>query len=130
MSSLQARTIAECRELGRITGIVERYVPGAVNNGAGYRSDLFGSFDLVSIDQKEHCIVGIQVSDSGSRLAHLRKFGAEPQRTKLLAWLAVGGRIELWCWSLRKLKRNSKAVRWCGTVYEINEREVKRTRIV
>jgi hypothetical protein len=80
---------------------------------AGTRRDAFGFIDILAIDTE--AIVAIQACTSG-RKAHEDKIlaneFAEP-------WLRAGGKIELWSWSKRKVKRGGLAVRWTPRIDHI-----------
>ncbi len=112
MSSLQARTIAECNAKKRICAIVERYIAQKK-----IRSDAYGFGDLLCAGSDG--ITLVQCAGSGEKLSHVRKINSEPQRSKAITWLKAGGHIELWVWSKRKLNRKSKALRWFADVYEV-----------
>ena len=109
------RTLRELRSLGRVCGIVERFNQHA--GPFGVRQDLFGFIDVISLDV-ERGIVGVQCCAGSGHAAHMRKI-LEECTQEAMEWLRCGGRIELWSWSKRKLKRGGKAERWCPRVDEI-----------
>ena len=109
------RTLRELRGMGRISGIVERFNQHA--GPFGIRQDLFGFIDLVALDP-ERGIVGVQCCAGSGHAAHRRKI-LEECTQEAVEWLRCGGRIEIWSWSKRKLKRGGKAERWCPRVEEI-----------
>ena len=112
-SPLQRTKNEQIESLGRDCGIVERFIH---NRNVGYRSDLFGIFDLMSM-RPEHGIIGVQCCSTDFS-AHLKKITQEKCCTTL-KWLASGGRIELWGWRKTKLFRGSKAIRWTPRIKEI-----------
>ena len=89
-------------------GIVERWIGPAKR-----RVDLFGFIDLVAIYPDS--IVGIQVTSGSHHADHKRKILDSPQAPM---WLHQG-RIELWSWSKKKVKRAGKAVRWIPRIENI-----------
>jgi hypothetical protein len=109
------RTLRELRSLGRVCGIVERFNHHA--GPFGVRQDLFGFIDVISLDV-ERGIVGVQCCAGSGHAAHRRKI-LEECTQEAMEWLRCGGRIELWSWSKRKLKRGGKAERWCARVDHI-----------
>ena len=86
-----SRTLAELRGLGFEAGVVERRVP----NRWDITIDLFGCIDIVAMREGSG-IVGIQATSGGNHAARRSKSLAEP---RLRAWLASGGRFEIWSWS-------------------------------
>lgn len=118
MSSPLQRTKKEQIEtLGRSCDVVERFV---YNRGHGYRSDLFGLFDLVSMNPGEG-IIGIQCC-AADFSAHYKKITIE-KRDKALEWLDSDGKIELWSWRKLKVKRGGKAVRWTPRIVKITRED-------
>lgn len=91
------RTLEYCKEVGRKSGIVERFIK---SKGFGHRSDLFNIIDIICLD-KEKGIVGVQ-STGTAHTQHIRKIvEEESQNTK--DWLEYAS-LELISW--RKIKKN------------------------
>ena len=109
------RTLRELRSMGRVCGIVERFNSHA--GPFGVRQDLCGFIDLIALDP-ERGIVGVQCCAGSGHAAHRRKI-LEECTQEAIEWLRCGGKIELWSWSKRKLKRGGKAMRWMPRVEEI-----------
>jgi len=111
-----ARSLAWCRRKGWHAGVVEKWLPylggkprEPGKGGAGIRRDLFGCFDLVVVAWSEPApggdgqqllaaplIVGVQACAAASHAARVAKVAAAPV---LPAWIAAGGRAEVWSWS-------------------------------
>ena|SRR3990167_11245130 len=112
-TSPTSRTLRTLKQQGTICGVVERF--NAFAGPFGIRQDLFGFIDLIALDP-ERGIIGVQCCAGGGHATH---------RTKILEneiapeWLETGGKIEIWSWSKRKLKRGGKAMRWIPRVEEI-----------
>jgi len=116
LSSVQ-RTLRACREQGRFVEKVEQWLTyGTPKLGlpSGTRRDAFGFIDIIAIDTD--AIVAIQACTSG-RAEHYQKI---IDCEYSLPWLKAGGRIELWSWSKRKIKRGGKAVRWTAKIENIS----------
>lgn len=105
-TSPTARTLAECRRRGWVAQNVEQFVRFPP---PGHRLDLFGVIDIIAIVPpmssggvdlpRTGYILGIQATASAAHHAHRRdKILAEPRAA---AWVAAGGRLELWSWSKR-----------------------------
>ena len=92
MTSPTQRTLARARELGWTCQVVERWNPYAK-----VRVDLFGCIDIVAV-HPDCGVLGIQACADGDHARRVAKAQAEP---KLRAWLAAGGRFEVWSWGLR-----------------------------
>lgn len=120
------RTLKAMKDLGRVSGIVERFNPYA--GQYGIRQDLFGFIDIICMCPKE-CdeqyppagdvffrggIVAVQ-SFGQDWSGHVKKLHEE-RADDMKMWLQCGGRLELWGW--RKLKAIKKdgtkgaAMRW------------------
>lgn len=93
MSSPTARTLERLRELGFIAGVVERRVPGKPQ----ITIDWGGWMDILACREGVG-ILGVQVTSGDHHAARATKLRAEP---KLAAWLAAGGRAEVWSWALQ-----------------------------
>ena len=109
------RTLRELRGMGRMSGIVERF--NAHAGPFGIRQDLFGFIDVISCDP-ERGIIGVQCCAGSGHAAHRRKI-LEECHQEALDWLRCRGRIEIWSWSKKKVKRGGKAMRWFPRVEEI-----------
>lgn len=111
------RTLRELRAQGRIAAIAEKWNPHVGPHGI--RQDLFGFIDLVALDAAEgQGIIAVQACGVGGHAAHRKKI-VEECAEAAREWLRCGGKIELWSWSKRKLKRGGKAERWMARVEEI-----------
>ena len=106
------RTIKCQKDLNRTYGIVERFIqrPGSF----GFRKDLFGWIDIISISRAEG-IIGVQSCGQGFS-EHVKKIKAEPL---VITWLESGGKGELWGWRKVKKKRGGKAMIWKARVADI-----------
>lgn len=92
------RTLAHCRAQGWPVQVVERWNPHAK-----VRVDLFGVIDLVAITPTG--LLGIQACAGASHAARRDKILAEPRAA---AWVAAGGRLELWSFSKRGARGERK----------------------
>ena len=92
MTSPTQRTLAEAKKLGFTSQVVEKW-----NSFARRRIDLFGVIDVVAV-MPGVGIVGIQTTSGSCHAARRAKALAEP---RLAAWLASGGRFEIWSWGNR-----------------------------
>lgn len=110
-----SRTLARCRKLGWLAGVVERRLPapppkpGEKANPwrSGRTVDLFGCVDVVAIDGDGR-VVWIQAT-SGQNVASRRdKIDAIPD----VETIAAAGSLEVWGWRKLKVKRGGVAVRW------------------
>jgi len=97
-----ARSLKACRDAGFACHVVERWNPHAK-----VRQDLFGFIDILAITDQG--ILGIQATSAAHHSERIGKIAASPHAA---AWLRAGGRIEVWSWAKRKIKRGGKAVRW------------------
>lgn len=104
------RTLHAQRQLGRVCAIAERWQINPRAPAGGYRKDLFGFIDVVSLDP-ERGIVAIQ-SCGSSFSAHRKKLLEEECSEAVREWLRCGGHVELWGWRKVKVKRGGKAERW------------------
>lgn len=98
-----ARALAHCKALGWIAGVVERWLPYTQR-----KVDLFGFADLVAIEPGVG-IVLIQVTTGANAAARIAKIQTTC-RVAAAAWLAAGGRIEVWGWGKRGPR--GKVKRW------------------
>jgi len=110
------RTIRELRNLGRMCGVVERFIcrPGT----HGIRIDLFGFGDIVCADRANGIVI---IQSCGQDFAgHYRKI-TEVQEVaeNAVEWLRSGGKIELWAWRKVAYKRGGKLKVWRPRVQEI-----------
>lgn len=115
------RTLQECRRRGWHAGVVERWNPHA-----RVRHDLFGFADIVAItcDLRNAPgpppvgpqLVAIQATSGGNVSSRMKKVAA---RREADAWVAAGGRVEVWGWRSRKVKRGGKAVRWAVRIMRL-----------
>jgi hypothetical protein len=109
------RTLRELRNMGRVSGIVERWNQYAGPHGI--RQDLFGFIDIISLDAARG-IIGVQCCGASGHAEHRRKI-LDDCTQEAVEWLRCGGQIELWSWSKRKLKRGGKALRWMPRIEPI-----------
>jgi len=108
------RTLREQRKLGRVCGVVERWIP--IGSVGGFRKDLFGILDLIALDPARG-VVGIQ-SCGTSWSEHIKKL-TEEKHQECVDWLETPGtRLELWGWRQVKVKRGGKALHWEARVRE------------
>lgn len=109
------RTLRELRKLGRTVDIVERWMINPKHPAGGFRKDLFGFIDLISLDP-ERGIIGIQ--SCGSNFAeHDRKIMDSECTEFVIEWLNYG-KVELWGWRKVKVKRGGKALVWRPRIKE------------
>lgn len=109
------RTLKELRHQGRLCDICEKWNP--FGGPHGVRKDLFYIFDVIALDP-ERGIIGVQCCAGSGHAAHKRKI-TEERNQEAYEWLRCGGKIEIYSWSKRKLKRGSKVLRWTPRVEEI-----------
>lgn len=106
------RTIKALRKDGFECGVVERFNPHGGPHGI--RQDLFGFIDVIAVSTEG--VIGVQCCAGSGHAAH---------KTKILAndiapqWIRAGGRIQIWSWSKKKLKRGAKAMRWQPRMEEL-----------
>lgn len=97
------RARAEMLARGWTSQIVEKWNPFAK-----VRQDLFGFIDIVAVHQS--CgILGVQACVGSSHAAREAKIEAEP---RALAWIAAGGRIEVWSFSKTNGRKAGKRKLW------------------
>lgn len=123
LSSVQ-RTLRACRDQGRFAEKVEQWIqygPPKPGMPPGIRRDVFGFIDIIAIDTD--AIVGIQAC-TGGRKAHWDKILANEYA---LPWLQAYGKIELWSWTKKKVKRGGIAVRWTPKIEQITEADIERS---
>jgi len=115
-------TIRELKKRKWDYGIVERFIhnPAIKRFGNGYRSDLFGIFDLVVLS--EDSIIGLQTCKN-SFAEHYRKITDE-KKENALKWLQRGGKIELWNWSKKLSKKGGKLKTWQAKIVQITVDEI------
>ena len=89
-----ARTLAACRRLGWMAGVVERYC-----HHTRRRNDLFGFADIVAVDDELPGVTLIQCTSGygGHASARVAKILDECGENAARA-LAAGNRIEVWAW--------------------------------
>ena len=105
------RTLKALREKGYVAAVTEKWNPYA-----RIRQDLFGFIDGVALKPNE--ILGWQACAGSSVAAHVTKI-REVCTDAAGAWLAAGGRIQVWGWRKVKVKRGMKAMRWEPRVVEL-----------
>ena len=88
--------------------------------GLGVRRDLFAWMDVLAFDG--HDWIGIQACTSSDRLAHVRRYQADPAVTKAIkSWMAIEcHKAQICCWSRRKVKRGGQARRWHRAVPDLS----------
>lgn len=106
-TSPTSRTLEECRRLGLVAEVVEKWIPsrgkdedGAPHRG-GVRKDLFSFCDIVALDTEQRMVVFIQATTLSNASNRRRKLLNECHENVRYA-LSCGVRVELWSW--RKLK--------------------------
>jgi len=115
------RTLREQRKLGRVCGVVERWIP--IGSVGGFRKDLFGILDLIALDPIRG-VVGIQ-SCGNSWSEHVKKM-TEEKHQECVDWLSTPGtRLELWGWRQVKVKRGGKAMCWEARVREFTLKDFR-----
>jgi len=95
------RTLAYCKEQGRKSGIVERFIK---SKGFGHRSDLFNIIDIICLDD-EKGIVGVQ-STGTAHTQHIRKI-VEEEEWNTRDWLKHAP-LELISWRKVLKKKGGK----------------------
>src|SRR3990167_540279 len=108
-----ARTLRFLKQKGIICDVVERFNPYIGKFGA--RIDTFHFIDVLALDPIKG-IVAVQCCGQTGHAEHKRKILENEIAPE---WIKSGGKIELWSWSKRKLKRGGKAIRWTPKVEEI-----------
>lgn len=124
MVSHMQRTIKEQKARNRLCDICERFIHNK-KIPPGFRSDLFGLFDLISISPSQG-IIGVQVCGS-DYAAHYRKI-TEQNYNNALLWLSSGrGRthIEIWAWRKVLKKRGGKLRIWKPRIKRITYEDFK-----
>jgi hypothetical protein len=106
------RTLRALRNEGTICGIVEKFNPHVGEHGI--RQDLFGFVDVVAL--APNGIIGVQCCAGSGHAAHRTKIVENEVAPE---WLKSGGRIQIWSWSKKKLKRGGKAERWMPRMEEL-----------
>ena len=121
MGSPTQRSIAYCKKVDWLAGVVERWLPIPDHPAGGLRKDLFGFIDLVVLDGIGGT-VGVQATSTSNLSHRLRKIRDEcfPAAYR---WLKEGNRIEVWGWAKRhyKLKsgKRSNEKRWTRRVLDV-----------
>jgi len=94
------RTLEECKRLGWLAGVVERW-----QQQSRRRIDLFGFVDVVAIENPNYVnpprFIAIQATSGSNVAARVRKINEEC-REAADAWRAAGGVIEVWGWARHK----------------------------
>lgn len=93
MKSTMALAKARCDANHWPSANAEKFVATG-KSGGGFKVDLFGFIDLVVL-QGELGILGVQVTVRNAVGARIRKI-QEERADNARAWLASGGRIEVW----------------------------------
>ena len=114
MTSPMERTRSELKNRGIINQIVERYFPKSRKYPFGCKEDFLNIIDLIALDSG---IVGIQVFGSDV-MPHKKKIMHE-HKSKTIAWLDNGGRLECHGWRKRKKKRGGKAMVWSARIFDV-----------
>lgn len=105
------RTRAYLKEQGFFSTITEKWNPHARK-----RQDMFGFIDLVYLTDCQ--IVAVQVTSGTNHASRKSKIIKECKK-QASQWILCEGKIELWSWSKRKVKRGGKAMRWTPRIEEI-----------
>lgn len=123
------RTLRLLRQQGRIAAVVEKYVqiPPSKKHpkGFGFRKDLFGFIDVISLDP-EYGVIAIQ-SCGQSFKQHIDKIMDSECTENAIEWLKDGKcecgnqltHIEVYGWRKLKLKRGGKAMKWQPRIQKI-----------
>ena len=122
------RSLALCRSNGWDAGIVERRLPRSVRDEdtgtwrqvpGGRTHDLFGFADLIVMDDGRGALAVQCFTTLVSE--HKATCESDEVRPKVLRWLRMGNRVELWAWRKRSWKRKdgepAKSKRWKLTVF-------------
>lgn len=112
------RTLAAIKKQGFLAGIVEKF--NRFGGAFGIRQDLFGFIDLVYLDTKRKCIVGVQCTGQHGHAAHKKKILGECRKAAK-TWLRCGCLIELWSWRKLLVKRGGKQVKWTARIEAITK---------
>ena len=118
------RTLRALREEGRICEIVEKWVMVPGMPGGGYRKDLLGFIDIISLDPVRKGTIGIQSCGQAFK-SHLDKIMDSEVTQNVIEWLKSENHVELWGWRKLKLKRGGKAMRWMPRVQVITLEDFK-----
>ena len=115
-----SRTLKVIRDDGWMAGIVERFITAGKNRAFGNRSDLFGIFDIIAVQNNLPFpypgTLGIQVFSTAWR-EHEEKMVENGDAVR--TWIKAGNGIELWGWRKLKLKRGGKAFRWTPKIKRV-----------
>lgn len=99
------RTLRALRQQGCVCDIAEHW-----KAHAGVTQDLFGFIDIISLDPK-HGIVAIQCTDGSNFSKRVHKLLDSEATDNVIAWLACGGKVEVWGWRKLTAKRWEPRVR-------------------
>jgi hypothetical protein len=105
-----ARTLTALRRSGYAAGVVERFV--APPGRPGFRVDLFSVADIIAVRPGQGFLL-VQATSASNAASRLRKARQLADRG-LRAWLAAGGRFEIWGWSRRAGKWTVRRVALTG----------------
>ncbi len=109
------------RRAGFTADVVERFIAGVGEHGAGLRRDWGHFADVLACHPRERRILLVQATVLSSLSARVAKSRKQPE---LAAWLAAGGEFELHGWILRGGRWRVKrvAVRGDDMAVEVLER--------
>jgi hypothetical protein len=99
------------RSEGTLCAIVEKFNHHVGPHGI--RQDTFGFVDVLALSPTG--IIGVQCCAGSGHAAHREKILANEVAPE---WLKSRGRIQLWSWSKRKVKRGGKRELWMPRVEE------------
>ena len=99
MGSPTQRSIAHCKKMGWLAGVVERWLLAPGHPAGGVRKDLFGFIDMIVLDGKGGTL-GVQATSSSNLSGRWHKVQQECF-SAADRWLREGNRIEVWGWAKR-----------------------------
>lgn len=105
------RTLAYLRDLEYEVCVTEKWNPHA-----NVRQDMFGFVDLVYLCCPACRIVAVQTTSGTNHSSRRKKVLASAAARQ---WIECGGRIEVWSWSKRKMKRGGVAFHYVPRIDEI-----------
>lgn len=106
------RTLKYLRDLGYVAGVTEKWNPHAK-----IRQDLFGFVDLIYLCGPASVIAAVQTTSGANHASRRTKVLGNPAARR---WVECGGRIEVWSWSAKKVKRGGKRVHYVPRIETLN----------
>lgn len=121
--SYTQRTLKELRDQGLPADIVERYVKQA-RKAHGVHKDLFNIIDIIALGGPARGIIGVQSTGPNGFADHKKKI-LEEYAQSTLDWLKSGGKLLLWSWRKKKVKKTGKAEVWVYKEYEFTLKDLE-----